>query len=141
MRQVLFVGLFALLSIPTLAQQKTTPTPASPFPTGCILNSGCSPKRATAKGAGHGKLRLAVIRITRSIYDHCDTHAMDLWRFPELIIGHEDDGTPSEAVCSTCGKWILEAQPLSPNAKDAIMAFSIAFQLHIRAEHRAFLPN
>jgi hypothetical protein len=66
---------------------------------------------------------------------------MDLWRFPELIIGHEDDGTPSEAVCSMCGKRILEDEPPIPNAKDAIMAFSIAFQLHVRAKHPAFLPN
>ena len=71
----------------------------------------------------------AVMHITSRLHAHCDTHAMDMWRFPELIIGHEDDGTPSEAVCSMCGKRIREAEPPIPGAKVAITAFSMAFQL------------
>lgn len=64
-----------------------------------------------------------------------------LWRFPELIIGYEDDATPAEAVCSMCGKRILDGEPPIPDSKDAIMAFSFAFQIHVRAKHPAFLPN
>lgn len=60
---------------------------------------------------------------------------------PELIIGHEPDGTPSKAVCSSCGERMPEPNPPFPKPEDTIAAFSVEFRLHVRAKHPAFIPS
>ena len=62
-------------------------------------------------------------------------------RIPELIIGYDVIGTPIEAVCSSCGRRMKEADPLFSIPADAIEAFSIQFRRHVETIHPLSLLN
>lgn len=56
-------------------------------------------------------------------------------KLPELIIGYDLNGMPTDAVCSVCGKWMREADPLYSNPSNAITAFSNQFIAHVEEAH------
>jgi hypothetical protein len=82
-----------------------------------------------------------VTRITREPVLSDDNPGVENSRYPELIIGHEPDGEVSAAACIACGEMIAEIQPPYLEPKDAIVAFSALFQLHVKKKHPQFVPN
>jgi hypothetical protein len=66
---------------------------------------------------------------------------MDLWQFPELIIGYGDDSEPVEAACSLCGNRMPKPDPPLPDFKDTLAALSIEFRSHVREKHPKFAAN
>ena len=85
---------------------------------------------------------LGVMGVTSSVAERVDTRSMDPWRSPELVIDYGPEGTPSGAVCSMCGRRMLDdgSAPIA-DAKAAVAAFALAFQLHVRAKHPTFVRD
>lgn len=82
-----------------------------------------------------------VTRVTRESLPSDDNPGVVDSRYPELIIGHEPDGKVSAAACIACGEMIAEIQPPYLEPKDAIVAFSALFQVHVQRKHPEFIPN
>jgi hypothetical protein len=62
-------------------------------------------------------------------------------KLPELNIGYDLIGTPIEAICSSCGKRMEEADPLFSVAADAIRHYSLQFRGHVETHHPVPLSN
>jgi hypothetical protein len=56
-------------------------------------------------------------------------------KLSELIIGHDVTDTPTEAICSVCGKRMVEADSLFSNSHDTIAAFSSQFTVQVESDH------
>ncbi len=54
---------------------------------------------------------------------------------PELIIGAEDDGTPSAAACTLCGEWLGEGCFQAETSEATVVYFRKLFEIHVRRRH------
>ena len=62
-------------------------------------------------------------------------------KLPELIINYDVTGTPTEAICSSCGTRMEEADTLFSIPADSIRSFSVQFRSHVEATHPLSLLN
>jgi hypothetical protein len=62
-------------------------------------------------------------------------------KMPELIIGYDVTGAPTEAICSSCGTRMAIVDPVFSIPTDTVRAFSIQFRSHIESAHPLSLLN
>jgi hypothetical protein len=63
---------------------------------------------------------------------------MDIKQLPELIIGYEGSPSLMNAICSDCGEFMPNHEPLFPTSKENIVWFKAHFDQHMRRWHRVF---
>jgi hypothetical protein len=90
-------------------------------------------------GSKESLIRVTQITGESFLADHTRWMLSD--RHPELIIGHEPDGTPSAAVCSLCGEWMAENAAAGLSSRDTIVFFTAKFKVHVTHRHPQFVPN
>jgi hypothetical protein len=55
--------------------------------------------------------------------------------YPELILGYEEDGAPSSAVCSACGQQMPDPPLDALSSSERYAWYTLQFQNHLCQRH------